>query len=129
MNNQITLIGNVGADPVATTFTDSDNKVVKFSIAVRDIFSREESPEPMWIDVDAWNGLGERVMKTIKRGREVVVFGRLSIVQYEKEIDGVRVLMKKPVVKLTSFHLSGGRRDSSKPTDEKPAAKRRRSAA
>ncbi len=61
----------------------------------------------MWIDVDAWNGVGERVSKTVTKGREVVVVGRLAISSYSKEINGVTVQMTKPIIKLTSFHLCG----------------------
>lgn len=31
--NQITLIGRVGQNPTLTTFTDTDNKLAKFSLA------------------------------------------------------------------------------------------------
>jgi single-stranded DNA-binding protein len=53
------------------------------------------------------NGLGERVLKTITKGREVVVHGRLALSTFNKEVNGVKVEMTKPVVKLTSFHLCG----------------------
>lgn len=107
MNNQITLIGRVGQAPVTTVFTDTDNKLAKFSLAVTDYTSKMENPEPMWIDVESWNGLAERVGKTITVGREIAVSGRLSISNYTKEINGVKVEMRRPVVKLTGFHLCG----------------------
>jgi len=107
MNNQITLIGRVGQAPSTTTFTDTDNKLAKFSLAVADYSSKTDNPEPMWIDVESWNGLAERVLKTITEGREVAVSGRLSISKYTKEINGVKVEMRRPVVKLSGFHLCG----------------------
>jgi single-stranded DNA-binding protein len=59
------------------------------------------------LDVDAWNGLGERVLKTITKGREVVIYGRLSLSTFSKEEDGIKKQITKPVIKLTSFHLCG----------------------
>lgn len=105
--NQVTLIGRVGQNPVSTTFTDTDNKLAKFSLAVADYSSKTDNPEPMWIDVESWNGLADRVMKYVTEGREVGVTGRLSISKYTKEINGVKVEMRRPVVKLSGFHLCG----------------------
>ena len=44
MFNQITLVGRVGQAPVATTFTDTDNKLAKFSLAVAEYSSKEDNP-------------------------------------------------------------------------------------
>lgn len=120
MNNQINLIGRIGKAPQLVSFTGSDNKVAKFSLAVRDYSSKSEGQEPMWINVDAWSNLAERVMATITEGREVAITGRLAISEYEKEINGVTVKMQKPVVKLSGFHLCGPK---PKEEQEKPAAK------
>ncbi|MBI4534146.1 MAG: single-stranded DNA-binding protein [Candidatus Melainabacteria bacterium] len=107
MNNSITLVGHVGKEPQAKTFGDTGNKVVKFSIAVKEYSSTTDAEKTMWIDVDAWNGLGDRVLNTITTGREVVIQGRLAIATYSKEVNGERVQVTKPVVKLTSYHLCG----------------------
>jgi len=129
MFNQITLVGRAGGNPVATTFTDTDNKLAKFSLAVAEYSSKEENPKPMWIDVESWNGLAERVMKTITEGREVVITGRLSISKYNKEINGVQVEMKVPVIKLTGFHLCGAKpKAEEEATESKPAARKRKAA-
>lgn len=104
MNNQIILIAYVGCDPRVVEFSDTGNKVVKFSIAVKEFTSEDAT---MWIDVDAWNGLGERVQRTIKKGREVVLTGRLGVSSFTKERQGKTVEVHKPVVKLSSFHLCG----------------------
>jgi single stranded DNA-binding protein len=116
MNNSITVIGHVGQAPHTVTFGDTGNKVVKFSVAVKEFSSNTEDEKTLWIDVDAWNGLGDRVLKTISKGREVVVYGRLAISNYAKDVDGIKVQMTKPVIKLTSFHLCG-----KKPTSNEEA--------
>lgn len=130
MNNQIQLVGHVGQTPSSVSFGDTGNKVVKFSIAVKEYSSNTDEEKTLWLDVDAWNGLGERVLKTITKGREVVLVGRLALSHYNKEINGVTVQMTKPVIKLTSFHLCGKKPNTgSEPETEKPNTKAKRLAA
>ena len=129
MNNQITLIGRVGQNPVSTTFTDTDNKLAKFSLAVADYSSKTDNPEPMWIDVESWNGLADRVMKLITEKREVAITGRLSISKYTKEINGVKVEMRRPVVKLSGFHLCGKKPLAEEKAEVKPVTKKSKVAA
>ena len=54
MNNITTLIGRIGQDPRSVTFPDSDNKVVKFSVGVKEFSSNKDEDSTLWIDVDAW---------------------------------------------------------------------------
>jgi single stranded DNA-binding protein len=116
MNNQLMIIGRVGQEPKVVTFPDTGNKVVKFSLAVTEYSSKKEEETTMWIDVDAWNGLGERVVQTITKGREVLLTGRLAINTYTRDDNGKTVEVHKPVMKLTNFHLCGP-----KPTGESEA--------
>lgn len=128
MNNSITLVGHVGQNPTSVSFDDTGKQVVKFSLAVKEFSSNTDEEKTLWIDVDAWGGLGERVFATVTKGREVVVIGRLALSQFHKEINGVSVPMTKPLVKLSSFHLCG-----KKPIEEKttstPKARKPRLAA
>jgi single-stranded DNA-binding protein len=107
MNNSITIVGYVGQNPKTVRFGDTNNKVVKFSVGVKEFSPNTDEPKTMWVDVDAWNGLGDRVLKTLAKGREVVVNGRLAISNYSTEIDGVTLQVAKPVIKMTSFHACG----------------------
>jgi len=107
MNNQLTIIGRVGQSPVSRTMPESENKVVKFSLGVTEYNSKKDEESTLWIDVDAWNGLGERVMQTVTKGREVLLTGRLAISKFTKTVDGNTIEVHKPVLKLTSFHLCG----------------------
>jgi single-strand DNA-binding protein len=124
MNNQITIVGHVGQNPIERSV--ADDKVVKFSVAVKE-FSTNNEKKTMWIDVDAWNKLGDLVMENVTKGREVAITGRLAINQFTKEEDGVLVKMSKPVIKLTSFHLCGARPIpvTETLTEEKPARRKR----
>jgi single-stranded DNA-binding protein len=53
MNNQITIVGHVGKDPQPKDFDDTGNKVVKFSVAVKEYSSNSDEQKTMWLDVDA----------------------------------------------------------------------------
>ncbi len=129
MNNQLNIIGYVGQNPRIVSFPDTGNKVVKFSIGVREFSNKEEST--LWFDVDAWNGLGERIMQTVKKGREVMLTGRLAISVFTKEEGGVKTEIHKPVLKLSGFHLCGPKPEddaASAESAEQPKAKSRKSA-
>lgn len=107
MNNTITIVGYVGQNTHAISFDDTGNKVVKFSVAVKEFSANTDENKTLWPDIDAWNGLGERVLKTITKGREVLVHGWLALSTFNKEVNGAKVEITKPVIKLTSFHLCG----------------------
>ena len=112
MNNTITIVGHVGQAPSLKSFGNG-NKVAKFSVAVKQYSSNTDVERTLWLDVDAWNGLADRVLKTITKGREVVVNGRLDVSSYTQESNGSKKEITKPVIKLTSFHLCG-----KKPTNQ-----------
>jgi single stranded DNA-binding protein len=129
--NSINLIGRVGINPTSVTFTDTDNKVAKFTLAVKDYSSKSDAPPTMWIDVEAWNGLADRVLKYITVGREIGINGRLAIPEYMKDVNGVQVKMKRPTVKLTSFDLLGKKPEAEEDMGEvkESATKRKRKTA
>lgn len=115
MNNILTLIGNVGQEPQVIHSTRSENTLVTFDIAV----DEGKDKDPLWVKVEAWNGLGERVVGMVKKGREVMVTGRLGIVSYEK--DGVKIEKAKALLKLNGFHLCDARSRNTQETATAPA--------
>lgn len=129
MNNQLTIIGRVGQDPRAVSFADTGNKVVKFSLGVTEYSNKKEEEKTLWIDVDCWNGLGDRVMQTVTKGREVLLTGRLAINTFTKEVDGKTVEVHKPILKLTSFHLCGPKPTTVEKTDDAESKKSTRKSA
>ena len=98
-NNTVMLVGRVGADAQLVTFETSDNRLAKFSIAVK-----QSKDETMWVDVEAWNGQAEQVLSYFTKGREVIVHGRLALNSYVNK-DGQKVT--KPIVNQTGFYLCG----------------------
>lgn len=125
MNNSITIVGNVGKNPVSKTFGDTNNKVVKFSVAVKEYTSKSDEEKTQWFDVDAWNGLGERCLQLVTKGREVVATGRLAMNSYEKVEDGITVRVTKPIIKLTGIHVCGPKPVSDETPSDKPETKKK----
>ena len=130
MNNQVTIIGHVGQKPTTVQFPRGKS-VVKFSVAVKEFSAAEEEPKTLWLDVEAWNGNGERVLSAITKGREVLVTGRLMLNTYDVMKDGMKHLVTKPVIRMATFYLCGRKplETELEANAEKPAAKSKKTKA
>ena len=87
--NRVQLIGRLGKDP-ESKFTPTGKKVAHFSVAVSNRWkSREgeakESTE--WVNVEAWDRLGEVCQEYLKKGSLVYIEGRLKTDKYEDKGD------------------------------------------
>ncbi len=87
--NRVQLIGRLGRDP-ESKFTPTGKKVAHFSVAIsnrwkdRDGEMRESTE---WVNVEAWERLGETCQQYLKKGSLVYVEGRLKTDKYETEGD------------------------------------------
>jgi single-stranded DNA-binding protein len=117
-NNQLNLIGHTGKDqPEVKVFT-SGHKVTKFSMAVKDFSNKDPEAKPLWIDVEAWDKVGDRVVAAVTPGREIAATGRLAIAEYNTtDKDGISMKVMKPILKLSSFYLAGPAPKSKKKSD------------
>ena len=80
LRNRVQLIGHLGNDPEVKTFDGGKTKA-RFSIATSDSYKKdngEKVTETQWHNVVAWNGTAKIVEKLLKKGREVVVEGKLT---------------------------------------------------
>jgi single-strand DNA-binding protein len=87
--NRVQVIGRLGRDP-ESKFTPTGRKVAHFSVAVSNRWkSRDgelkESTE--WVNVEAWERLGETCQEYLKKGSLVYVEGRLKTDKYEDRGD------------------------------------------
>ena len=82
--NRIQLIGYLGRDP-ETRFTPTGKKVTHFSLAVsqRRKVSGETREYTDWVNVEAWNRLGEVCQEYLKKGSLIYLEGRLKTDKYE----------------------------------------------
>ena len=80
MVNHVVLVGNLGSDPEVRTFGDQQ-KMTRLSVATHEIVrkrSGERERHTEWHQVVAWAALGERAAKHLRKGRSVLVEGRLQ---------------------------------------------------
>jgi single-strand DNA-binding protein len=80
MVNRVVLVGNLGGDPEVRTFGDQQ-KVTRLSIATHEVVTKrsgEKERQTEWHQVVAWSALGERAAKHLRKGKTVLVEGRLQ---------------------------------------------------
>lgn len=116
MNNQVSLAGYVGKDPEERLFDETEKKLARFSLAVKQFAKGQE--ETMWVDCEAWNGVSDKVMNLIKGGKEVVVYGSLGISKFQTK-DGAQVT--KPIIRVNGFYLCNSRAKAKNSKTEREA--------
>src|ERR1700693_6401560 len=79
--NRIVLVGNLTRDPEIRYVDGGGKAVTKFALAVNR--RTKGGDETMFIDIVAWDRLGEICNQYLKKGMSVLVEGRLSIRKYE----------------------------------------------
>jgi single-strand DNA-binding protein len=85
LRNRVQLIGNLGQDPEMKTL-ENGKKVIHFTLATRDEFKNgdgQKVSETTWHNIVAWNGLADVASKYLRKGREVLVEGRIVYRNYE----------------------------------------------
>lgn len=127
--NRIILIGRLTADP-EVRFTVEGLQIAKFTLAV-DRFAQEGAPKQMdYIDIVAWRRLAEVCGQFLKKGKSVLVEGRIQIRTFENE-SGQRKWATEVVARNIKMLGIGGKEEampaappqaSAKAEDEIPGA-------
>jgi len=85
LRNKVMLLGNLGQDPETKTL-DNGKKVVHFTLATKEDFKNgdgQKVSETTWHNIVAWNGLADVAGRFLKKGKEVLVEGRIVYRNYE----------------------------------------------
>jgi single-strand DNA-binding protein len=101
--NRVQLIGRLGRDP-ETRFTPTGRKVVHFSLAVSYRWKGKEgemNETTEWVNIEAWERLGEVCQEFLKKGSLVYLEGRLKTDKYEE--NGEPRFFTKVVVSALEF--------------------------
>lgn len=96
--NQCNFIGRLGKDPT-TKYTQGGKAVTSFSIACGWKSKDKEGTE--WVNVTAFDKLGEVCGEYLSKGKQVFVSGRFTTDKYEK--DGVERYSTKIVADRVQF--------------------------
>lgn len=84
LKNRVQLIGNLGQDPEIRTF-EGGKKKASFSMATNENYRNAQGvqvKETQWHNVVAWGKIADKVEKSLSKGKEVVVEGRLHSRSY-----------------------------------------------
>jgi single-strand DNA-binding protein len=108
--NKVILMGNLTRDP-ETRVTASGLTICKLGLAVSRVFSTkdgERREETTFVDIDAFGKQAEVITKYMRKGRPIMVEGRLKLDQWES--DGQK--RSKLGVVLENFQFLGSRDDN-----------------
>jgi single-strand DNA-binding protein len=99
--NQVTLIGNLGQDPVLR-HTPSGNPVLNFNLAVdRRSYKVDNNGQKIlhrdvdWIPCVLWNQKAEKMYSYLQKGSQIAVSGNLRQRSYESNGKKVNVIEVK----------------------------------
>ncbi len=109
--NKVILLGNLTRDP-ETRVTANGNTICKLGMAVSRVYSTkdgERREETTFVDIDAFGKQAEVITKYMRKGRPLMVEGRLKLDQWETN-DGQK--RSKLGVVLENFQFVGGRDDN-----------------
>ena len=85
--NEVRIIGNLGRDP-EIKYTKSNDMVANFSVATSESWKDKQGEwqeKTEWHRVVAWRWVAEKVEKTLKKGVQVYVEGKLETRKWEDE--------------------------------------------
>ena len=89
-DSTITVTGNITRDP-ELKFSPQGKAICSFGLAVNRRFQRdgEWTESTSYMNVTAWDQLGENIAASLAKGARVVVSGRLDVREYERR-DGTK---------------------------------------
>jgi single-strand DNA-binding protein len=108
--NKVILMGNLTRDPEMRV-TPNGHTICKLGLAVSRTFSTrdgERREETTFVDIDAFGKQAEVIAKYMRKGRPIMVEGRLKLDQWESNEGQKR---SKLGVILENFQFVGGPRE------------------
>jgi single-strand DNA-binding protein len=109
--NDVTIVGNLTADPVYRVAERNARGVVRFDVAVnRQRFDRDSNQyidlPPIYHRVVAFGPLADNANESLHRGLEVVVVGNFADDSYEKEGEKRRQMVLEAQVIAASLRFA-----------------------
>ena len=123
--NKVILAGNLTRDP-ELRYTPKGTAVAKIGLAVNRTWVGEDGQkkeEVSFIDVEAWGRQGEVIAQYMKKGRPLLIEGRLKLDSWEDKNTKQKVSKLKVVLESFSF-IDSNRGDAggTAPAPSRPAA-------
>jgi single-strand DNA-binding protein len=112
--NKVIIAGNLTRDP-EMRYTPSGTAVAKLGLAVnrrwKDAQTNETKEEVTFVDVDAWGKQAELISQYLKKGRPILIEGRLKLDQWEDKTTHQKQSKLKVHLESFTFLDSGGTRE------------------
>ncbi len=105
MRNSVQLIGNAGSDPEIKTLAN-DNKMARFSIATKEYYTNQKGErveETQWHRILAWGKTAEIIEKEVKKGKRMLLNGKLVNNNWEDKDGKKRQNTDVVVTEITFF--------------------------
>lgn len=101
--NKAVLMGRLTRDPEVRYTSTNNTLVASFSLAVNRRFARQgEERQADFINVVAWDKIGEFCSKYFKKGQQVGVIGRIQTRSYDDK-DGKKVYVVEVIAEEAYF--------------------------
>jgi single-strand DNA-binding protein len=121
--NRVILAGNLTRDP-ELKYTPKGSAVARIGMAINRTWkteSGEQKEEVTFVEVEAWGRQAEVIAQYVKKGRPLLVEGRLKLDQWEDKNTHQKQSKLKVVLETFSF-LDSNRGDSGSEPARRPAA-------
>jgi single-strand DNA-binding protein len=108
--NKVIIAGNLTRDP-ELRYTPKGTAVVKFTLAINRTWkseSGEKKEEVTFVDVDAWERQAEVIAQYMRKGRPILVEGRLQLDSWEDKTTHEKKSKLKVRLETFSFIDSKG---------------------
>ena len=123
--NKVIIAGNLTRDP-ELRYTPKGTAVARITLAVNRTFTSgeggEKKEEVSFVDVDVWGRQAEVISQYMKKGRPLLVEGRLKQDTWEDKNTKQKQSKLKVVLETFSFLDSGNRGGEGAPAPARPAA-------
>ena len=120
--NRVILLGGVGRDPELKV-SPSGKQITRFTLATSESWQGrdgEKQEKTEWHHIVCFGKLADTVAKYVTKGKQVIVEGKLTYGEYEK--DGVKKQSTDIVASSVTFvGGSSGEKRSSAPRNDTPA--------
>ena len=129
--NKVILAGNLTRDP-ELRYTPKGTAIAKFGLAINRNWTGEDGQkreEVTFVDIDAFGKQAEVIGQYLRKGRPVLVEGRLKLDQWDDKQTGQKRSRLGVVLEAFSFLDSGNREGGGASTASAPAARPARPAA
>src|SRR5689334_4136209 len=117
--NKVILAGNLTRDP-EVRYTPKGTAIAKLGMAINRTWKTdtgETKEEVTFVDIDSFGRQAEVISQYLKKGRPVLVEGRLKLDQWDDKQSGQKRSRLGVVLESFSFLDSGNRGEGSGPSD------------